>query len=410
MGHDVAEGFRRPHHVVGAQVERRDSEPHDVRGPEVADDAPVDERLHGRIGVLESERYLGTAIFGRSGADKFEPRTALLHLRDEPVAKCHRAGANVVDRRFVPYIQRRIQGGERDDRRRAHPHPFDTRARAIVEVERERGLVAQPAREGGAHPVDVFGRDVDECRRTRTRVQELVGAADGEVGPGAGKIDGQRSRRVGQIPDRQCAGRVRRLRQARHVVPATGAVVDLGQQQHCDVLVERLADGLRSHGPDLVPAPERANQPVGHVEVGREVAVIRQDDATLRPHPQGGGHRLVDLDGQRVAHHHGAGRRADQPADAIADPGRLLHPARVIPAADQHLAPFRGEQTGHTFTGGKRQGAERVAVEVDDALGQMKEGSGSVEVGHRHTPSCVLVSNRPGSDTSSSSRSALHRS
>ena len=207
--------------------------------------------------------------------------------------------------------------------------------------------------------------------------------ADGEVGPGPGEVDGQRAHRVGQVPDRQRTGRVRRRRQARHVVPAPGAVVDLGQHHDRDGLVQRIGDFLRGHKPDLVAPAERSDQPVDHVEVRGEVAVVREDDAALGPHLQGGGHRLVDLDGQGVAHHHGAGRRADQPADAVPDPGRLIHPARIVPAADQHLAPFLAEEAGHALARGERQGTEGVAVEVDDSLGQVEQGSGSGEVGHR---------------------------
>ena len=225
----------------------------------------------------------------------------------------------------------------------------------------------------------------------------------------AGEVDRQRAGRMGEVPYRQGARGVGGGGQARHVVPAPGPVVDLGQHQDRDVLVERPGDFLRGRQPDFVAPTERPDQPIRHVEVGWEVAVIREDDAPFGPHLQGRGHRLVDLDGQRVAHHHGAGRRADQPADAVADPGRLIHPARVVPAADQHLAPFLGEEAGHALARGQRQGSQGVAVEVDDSLGQVEQGPGSGEVGH-HIPSCIVVSNRPGSDTSSSSRSALHRS
>ena len=52
------------------------------------------------------------------------------------------------------------------------------------------------------------------------------------------------------------------------------------------------------------------------------------------------GQRLVDLDRQRIAHDDRAGRRADQPGDAIANPRGLVHPVGLVPGVNQHLAPF----------------------------------------------------------------------
>ena len=248
--------------------------------------------------------------------------------------------------------------------------------------------MAQPAGQRRADAIDVLGRDVDEGRRAGAAVEELVGAADREVSPGAGEVDGQRTRRVGQVPDRQCTDLVRGPREAGHVVPAPGPVVDLGQHQHRDPLVQGLGHRFRRDEADLVAAAERSDQPVHHVEIGREVAVIGEDDASLGPHLQGRGHRLVDLDRQRVAHHHGAGRSADQPADAVADPCRLIHPARVVPAADQHLAPFVVQQAVHPFARRQRQRTEGVAVQVDHPFGQVESGPGSTEV-RRHVR-CLL--------------------
>ena len=200
--------------------------------------------------------------------------------------------------------------------------------------------MAHPARQRRPDAVDVRGRDVDEGRRPGSAVEVLVGAADREVGAGGAQVDRQRARRMGQIPYRQCAGGVGGLGQPRHVVLSAGPVVDLGQHQGRDALVQRPGDFFRGHQPDLVALAEGSDQPLRDVEVRRKVAVVREDDAPLRPHLQGRRHRLVDLDGQRVAHRHGAGRGADQTADALAEPARLVHPARVVPAAESASRPI----------------------------------------------------------------------
>ena len=126
------------------------------------------------------------------------------------------------------------------------------------------------------------GGDVDEGGRSGSAVQELVGAADRKVGPGRFEGDGKRARGMGEVPDRQGPGRVRGPRQTGHVVQAPGAVVDLGQQQHRDALVESLAERFRRHQAQLVAAAERAHQSLRHVEVGREVAVVGEDEQAPR--------------------------------------------------------------------------------------------------------------------------------
>ena len=118
--------------------------------------------------------------------------------------------------------------------------------------------------------------------------------------------------------------------QSSHVVPAAGPVVDLGQHQHRDALVKRAGDVFRGRQPEFVAPAERSDQPVDHVEIRGEVAVVREDDAPLQPHLQGGSHRLVDLEGQCVAHHHSAGpaRRSAGRCDRRAGPADPSSPRR----------------------------------------------------------------------------------
>ena len=291
--------------------------------------------------------------------------------------------SHVFDRHPLPGVEGGVEGGEAEYGRRAYPHAGDAGAGAVVEVEGEGSFVAEPPAEGGPHPLDVPGGDVDKGRRAGSPVQELVGAADREVGPGHFEVDRERARGMREVPYRERAGRVRGSRQARHVVKAPGAVVHLGQHQHRDTLVQGLGDCFRRYQTQLVAAAEGVHEALGHVEVGREVTVVGEDDLPPGPELERGGERLVHLDGKRVAHHHRAGRRANEAADPVADARRCVHPARLAPAPNQHLAPLVAEQAGDAIARRERQGAERVAVEIDDPLREVEEGFGACEVGHR---------------------------
>src|SRR5690606_36732862 len=72
----------------------------------------------------------------------------------------------------------------------------------------------------------------------------------------------------------------------------------------------------------------------------------------------------------------------DQPRDPIADAPRLLHPAGLIPAADQHLAPLGLDDLARPLRRRPGQRTQRIAVEIDDALGQVEARARSAEVGH----------------------------
>jgi hypothetical protein len=62
--------------------------------------------------------------------------------------------------------------------------------------------------------------------------------------------------------------------------------------------------------------------------------------------------------------------RPDQPGDAVADAGGLVHPAGLVPAGDQHLAPFLGHRARHARGSGLGQRAQRIAVQIDHPFGQ----------------------------------------
>jgi hypothetical protein len=72
------------------------------------------------------------------------------------------------------------------------------------------------------------------------------------------------------------------------------------------------------------------------------------------------------------ADHRLAGCCADQAADSVAELNRHVKPACRVPAADQILTPFLVGGDGRFVDGGGRGCAKRIAVEVDQPLGQHK--------------------------------------
>ena len=159
----------------------------------------------------------------------------------------------------------------------------------------------------------------------------------------------------------------------------------MGQHHHRDLLGDGIGHRLRLRGAQLIALPQQPDQPLGHVQIGGEIAVIRQDHLTARAHLQRRRQCLVDLDRQRVAGGDRARRRADQFADPVAHHARQLHPSGAVPRLDQLAAPFGAHHVAHALHRALGQRPQRVAVEVNHALGQIEEilpGQGCIA--HRH--------------------------
>ena len=72
-------------------------------------------------------------------------------------------------------------------------------------------------------------------------------------------------------------------------MPAPGAVVDFGQHQNRDGLVERAFDGLRVDDLQFMTPPEQATDALGDIEIGREIAAVGKDDLARRSEFESGG-------------------------------------------------------------------------------------------------------------------------
>ena len=172
-----------------------------------------------------------------------------------------------------------------------------------------------------------------------------------------------------------------------HVVQRTAAIVHLREQEHGHV-VAQAAEGLPLLHEFELHAVLRGER-LGHIEIGRKIFPLGNDDAALRRIGAGDGQRgaehFVQIDGGGVGHHQFVGRGAHEAGDLVAHASGQIDPARRVPAANQAFAPFLGEHGLHPRGGCPGQGAERIAVEVDDAVGQGEllaqrgEGIGGVE-------------------------------
>ena len=218
-------------------------------------------------------------------------------------------------------------------------------------------------------------RDPHVGRRAGAAVEVLVGAADGVVGLGRVQVQRQRAGRVGQVPDRQGAVFVDQAGDLAHVVQVAGLVVDMAEHHHRGIRVDRRRQLLRAiHQAQPVAALEHVGKALGDVQISGEVARFGNDH--LAPwrffllDPQGGAEHLEQVDRGGVGDHHFAGARADQGRQLVAEALRQAAPVGAVPAADEALAPFRGDHFGGALHGGPGAGAEGVAVEVDHAVGQ----------------------------------------
>ena len=188
-----------------------------------------------------------------------------------------------------------------------------------------------------------------------------------------------------EVPDHQRAGRVRRARHGGHVVHRAGPVVDVREHQHrgrgpeCrdDRRGASFARGRR-HEPQRRAVVLR-DHALRDVEIGREVVGLADDDGARRiagrRDLQCDGQDLEEIDRRRVGDDDLAGRGPDQRRERVADAARRVDPAGVVPAADQPAPPFARHRVGESRGRRARQRAERIAVEVDEAVGQVEAGA-----------------------------------
>ncbi len=159
--------------------------------------------------------------------------------------------------------------------------------------------------------------------------------------------------------------------QSRHVVHLGALVVHVRQQQRRHVPVEGRCKFITLDEPKLDVGAEHA-ETLRHVQVGREVSGLAEDDPPPGPRFDRGGQELVEIDRGGVRHDHLAGACADQRGDLVADPPRRADPVVEIPTAYEIDAPFLLGKASKARGRALRKRAETVPVQIDDAVGNQE--------------------------------------
>ena len=156
----------------------------------------------------------------------------------------------------------------------------------------------------------------------------------------------------------------------RHVQDIAGLVVDMGNANTGDVLIDRIHDFVSFGKPDRVAVAELLDEALNHVVIRREVAAFHDDDSPVWLKLKRRRHDLVQVDARRIGQHDLVRFRADQWCDLSAKSLGELVPPRRIHAADQSLGPLLLDHLSRTFRSLQGHGAERIAIEVNNALRQ----------------------------------------
>ena len=183
-----------------------------------------------------------------------------------------------------------------DGRQRKHPgrsgEPLrDARRRIVALGHRELVALPEPALDRVAQPILEGAADVQPGRRAGSAVEELVRAADREVGAARVELDVDRAARVAEVPDDERPGLVGeggdrvdvgdRGRSVVHVAEGDERdVARMRRQGRGDVVGRRSVDRVGVDPGDLeVPRPGQALQDVA---IGREVVPVGHDHAPTR--------------------------------------------------------------------------------------------------------------------------------
>ena len=263
-----------------------------------------------------------------------------------------------------------LERREGEHGRRAGREAADAFLRRVVARHRERGRVPHPPGDRLARGGLVLRRDPQERGGAGPAVEVLVGAAHRQVRARGREVDRDRAGGVAQVPLHQRPARLGSGRDRRHVEHRPGPEVDVRQGEQRDVVVHR-----RERVGGVAPAQLEAHQ-LG--DAGRDVPVGGEGGGLDDQHPAlgtqpGRGHEgLEQAHAGAVAEVHVVGPGPDERGDPGRDPVAQLHPARVVPGADQALAPLPDHDVVQPVGHPGRRRAERVAVEVDQPGGQLE--------------------------------------
>jgi hypothetical protein len=264
-----------------------------------------------------------------------------------------------------------LERGHRQNRRGAAEMPLDSRRRAVVRVESERGLVTHPSGERGTDSFLVPLRHVEKSGRARAPVQVLVAAADGEVDVVSVEVERNGAGAMAQVPEDEGAPTVSEPGEPRHVVHLARSEIDMRERHDRDAVVDGALEPCPGHH-GKAATPEKPGEPLGDVEVRRKVLLLREDYVSISTEAHRRPQELEEVDRRRVRGNHLSWRRARDLRDAVPHAPRVADPVVCVPAPDQVPAPLFGNDLLEPRCRLFREGPERVPIQVEDSLGNVE--------------------------------------
>jgi hypothetical protein len=142
------------------------------------------------------------------------------------------------------------------------------------------------------------------------------------------------------------------------------------QHQNGDLAIQRLRQTRRRHLSQHMPTLQQRGEALRHVEIGGEISVLGQNHRPARTPIQRRSEQLEQIDRGGISGHRRAWCGADESSDFLADAELQVDPAVICPTSDQRMPPLLLHHLGHARRRRLRQRAERIAVEIDHAIGQ----------------------------------------
>ena len=257
----------------------------------------------------------------------------------------------------------------------------------VIGLERERRRVPEPSLDRVGKFVVQRRGDVQKRGGAGSAVQILVAASHREVDPITLQLDLDCAGGVRQIPQRQGAGPMRRLRERRHVVPLAVAEVDVREREQRGVAVECLRDVRAVDRAQL--ATEQLDGAPRDVQIRREVAPLGDDHATLGTRPEHGNDELEQVHGGALGDEDLARCRADELGDPVTDTHRRFHPPVLRPRPHEDASPLVFRHALQPLDAGLGQPSHRVAVQVhgrivdEKPVAESRQWVGRIERGAR---------------------------
>ncbi len=344
-----------------AVVHRRRRHADHVRAPVVGDQAGLLQPPQHAFRILaHGQRQLSPALVRIARREDFDALRGMLDPGFEVRGQAFGLGPQRLHARRLEQLQRSAQRGQTQDRRVGQLPGIragngDERF-LQVHPKAQLRIVAPPTAETRQRLVArVLFVDEATGDRSRSAVQVLVGAPDGEIDVPVVELQRDVPRGVSEVQAGHDPVLARRRNQPRDVVAAAGVVVHAAQQEHRDLgpalaeqdldvlVVDRCGAVARAWNQDpllrveAVPSELRLHG----VRVRGKSRRLHDDLETPGLRAVERDHHQVQVDGQAVHRHDFVRRRPDDPGQRVADQLVVGEPGRVLleVGVDAHRAP-----------------------------------------------------------------------